>query len=54
MHDLHDYMTKEKKIRDGTSPLQGQAERPAAVQPEEEKAPGRPESGPSVFKGKCV
>ena len=37
--------------RDGTSLLQGQAERAAAVQPGEEKAAGRPESGLSVSKG---
>jgi len=37
--------------RDGTPPLCGQAERAGAVQPGEEKALGRPESGLSVSKG---
>ena len=36
--------------RDGTPPLQGQAERTGAVQPGEEKAPGKPESSLSVSK----
>jgi len=31
--------------------LQGQAERAGAVQPGEQKAPGRPENGLSVSKG---
>lgn len=32
--------------RDGTPPIQGHAERAEAVQPEEEKAPGSPDSSP--------
>ena len=36
--------------RDGTPPLQGQAERTGAVQPGEEKALGKPESSLSVSK----
>lgn len=35
--------------RDGTTSLQGQAERTGAGQPGEEKAPGRPESHLSAF-----
>ena len=38
--------------RDGTAPLQGQAERAGAVQPGEGKAQGRPYSGLSVSKGR--
>ena len=37
--------------RDGTLLLQGQTVRTGAVQPGEENAPGRPESGLSVPKG---
>ena len=37
--------------RDGTPPLRGQTERSGAVQPGEEKALGRPESGLSISKG---
>ena len=37
--------------RDGTPPLQGQAERTGAVLPGEEKALGRPDSGLSVSEG---
>lgn len=37
--------------RDGTPPLQVQAERARDVWPGEEKAVGRPESSISVFKG---
>ena len=36
--------------REGTPALQGQAKRTEALQPAEEKAPGRPDSGLSVFK----
>jgi len=38
---------------DGMLLLRGQAERSGAVQPGEEKALGRPESGPAVSKGDC-
>ena len=37
-----------------TPSLQGQAERAGAVQPGEEKAPRRPDSGLSVCKGEAV
>ena len=37
--------------RDGTPPLQGQGVRAGAVQPGEEKAPRRPESGLTVSRG---
>ena len=37
--------------RDSTPPLRGQAERTGAVQPGEEKAPGRSENSLSVSKG---
>jgi len=37
--------------RDGTRLLRGHAERAGAVQPGEEKAPGRPESSHSYLKG---
>jgi len=37
--------------RDGTPLLRGKAERVGAVQPGEEKAPGRPYCGLSVLKG---
>lgn len=39
---------------DGTPPLQGQVERAGAVQPREEKAPGRSESSLSVSKARAV
>jgi len=38
----------------GTSPLRGQAERAGAVQPGEEKAPRRSDSGLSICKGEAV
>jgi len=37
--------------RDGTLPPEGQTERTGAVQPGQEKTPGRPESRLSVAKG---
>lgn len=37
----------------GTPSPQGQTERAGTVQPEEDKAPGRPDSGLSVSKGSC-
>ena len=40
-----------KDPRDGTPPLQGQAERAGAVRPGEEKTLGRPESSLSVPRG---
>ena len=48
---LHPEDGQENGPRDGTPPLHGQAERPGAVQPGEEKALRIPESGLSVTKG---
>jgi len=41
-------------LRDETLPYKEQTERAGAVQPGEEKAPGEPVSGLSIFKGNIL
>jgi len=47
----HTFEGHKNDPRDGPPPLQRQAVRVGVVQPGEEKAPGRPDSSPSVSKG---
>ena len=48
---VHPMEGHENHLRDGTSAIQGQAERDGAVQPGEEKAPGRPGPAFQYLKG---